>query len=191
MAFNHWAATVVPPDATVAGDLAHLPLYRRGVFYHLASSSPPNGYSTEAALREMNLPPSFSDRMTPAAYDRELETERPFLIVRGDLLSPEEKEAIKRYLDRHPTWYQTVSSPGGPVSVRATRPPAIALASRQLRPLGEARRRLFSDVRKGAIVDGQMGAPDAAIESMVTNLVVEYSLNVPAERPNQTGALAA
>ncbi len=28
-----------------------------------------------------------------------------------------------------------------------------------------------------------MGAPDAAIESMVTNLVVEYSLNVPAERP--------
>ena len=118
VAFNSWAATVVPPDATVAGDLMHLPLYRRGVFYHLASSSPPNGYSTGAALREMNLPSSFGDRMTPAAYDRELETEHPLLIVRGDLLSSEEREAINRYLDRHPTWYHTVSSPAGPVSVR-------------------------------------------------------------------------
>jgi hypothetical protein len=118
VAFTNWAATVVPPDATVAGDLIHLPLYRRGVFYHLASSSPPNGYSTEAALREMNLPASFSDRMTPAAYDRELEAERPFLIVGGELLSAEEREALKRYLDRHPTWYRTVSAPGGPVSVR-------------------------------------------------------------------------
>jgi hypothetical protein len=117
--FNQWAATVVPPDATVAGDLVHIPLYRRGVFYHLASSSPPNGYSTEAALREMNLPSSFSERMTPAAYDRELETERPFLIVRGDLLSAEEKEAIERYLGRHPGWYQTVSSPRGPVTLRS------------------------------------------------------------------------
>ena len=119
VAFNAWAASVVPPGASVAGDLMHLPLYRRGVFYHLASSSPPNGYSTEAALREMNLPPSFSERMTPAAYDRELETERPLLIVRGDLLSSEEREAIKRYLGRHPSWYQTVSSPDGPVSLRS------------------------------------------------------------------------
>ncbi len=118
VAFNAWAATVVPPDATVAGDLMHLPFYRRGVFYHLASSHCPNGYSTEAALREMNLPSSFDDRMTPSAYDRELETERPLLIVGDDWLSSEEKEAIKRYLDRHPTWYRTVGSPGGPVSVR-------------------------------------------------------------------------
>jgi hypothetical protein len=119
VAFNSWATTVVPPEATVAGDLMHMPLYRRGVFYHLASSSPPNGYSTEAALRALNLPASFSDRMTPAAYDRELETEHPFLIVGGDLLSPAEKGAIARYLGRHPSWYQTVSSPGGPVSLRA------------------------------------------------------------------------
>ena len=119
VAFNNWAATIVPPDATVAGDLMHIPLYRRGVFYHLASSSPPNGYSTETALREMNLPASFSDRMTPAAYDRELETARPVLIVPGNLLSGEEKAAIGRYLDRHPTWYHTVSAPGGPVSLRA------------------------------------------------------------------------
>jgi hypothetical protein len=118
VAFNAWAATAVPPEATVAGDLMHIPLYRRGVFYHLASSSPPNGYSTEAALTEMKLPSSFSDRVNPAAYDRELETERPFLIVRDDLLSSEEREAIKRYLDRHSTWYRTVSSPGGPVSLR-------------------------------------------------------------------------
>ena len=118
VAFNSWAATVVPPDATVAGDLMHIPLYRRGVFYHLASSSPPNGYSTEAAVREMDLPSSFSERMTPAAYEQELETERPFLIVRGNLLSVEEKEAIGRYLGRHPQWYQTVSSPDGPVLLR-------------------------------------------------------------------------
>ena len=123
VAFNAWAARVVPPDASVAGDLMHLPLYRRGVFYHLASSSPPNGYSTEAALREMNLPSSFSDRMTPAAYDRELEAARPFLIVSGNMLSSEERSAIGRYLDRHPTWYQTVSSPGGPVSLRARSDP--------------------------------------------------------------------
>jgi hypothetical protein len=96
----------------------HMPLYRRGVFYHLAVSSSPGGYSTEAAMREMSLPPSLSDRMTPAAYDRELETERPLLIVRGDLLSPGEKEAIARYLDRHPTLYHPVSSPEGPVLLR-------------------------------------------------------------------------
>ena len=66
---------------------------------------------------------AFADRMTPAAYDRELETERPFLIVRGDLLSSEEKEAIKRYLDRHPTLYHTVSAPGGEVSLRAPSDP--------------------------------------------------------------------
>jgi hypothetical protein len=119
VAFNDWAAAVVPPDAAVAGDLMHLPLYRRGVFYHLASSSPPNGYSTEAALREMKLPPSFSERTTPAAYDRELEAQRPVLIVGGDLLSAEEQEAIRRYLGRHPTWYRTVGSPGGPVSLRS------------------------------------------------------------------------
>jgi len=119
VAFNKWASAVVPPDTAVAGDLMHLPLYRRGVFYHLASSSPPNGYSTEAALREMKLPPSFSERTTPAAYDRELEAQRPVLIVGGDLLSAEEQEAIKRYLGRHPTWYRTVGSPGGPVSLRS------------------------------------------------------------------------
>ena len=119
VAFNAWAATVVPPAATVAGDLMHLPLYRRGVFYDLATSFAPNGYSTETALAEMNLPSSFSDRVNPAAYDRELEAERPFLIVGDALLSSGEREAIKRYLDRHPTWYRTVSSPGGPVSLRA------------------------------------------------------------------------
>ncbi len=128
VAFNDWAARVVPSDATVAGDLMHLPLYRRGVFYHLASSLTPNGYSGEAALRDLNVPSSLRERVTPAAYDRELEAARPRLIVRGDLLSTEEKEAIARYLGRHPSWYHTVSSPAGPVG-------------------------LFSDVGKGAIVD--------------------------------------
>ena len=131
VAFNNWAAAAVPPDATVAGDLTHLPLYRRGVFYHLASSSPPNGYSTEAALREMNLPSSFSDRMTPAAYDRELETERPFLIVRGDLLSLGGEGG-----DQRVTW--TAIRPGttrsappvGPCPFAPAPPPAIALPSR-------------------------------------------------------------
>ena len=118
VAFNAWAATAVPADATVAGDLLHLPLYRRGVFYDLATSFAPNGYTTEAALAEMDLPSSFHERVNPAAFDRELETERPFLIVRDDLLSSEERQAIKRYLVRHPTWYRTVSSPGGPVSLR-------------------------------------------------------------------------
>jgi hypothetical protein len=118
VAFNAWAATAVPADATVAGDLLHLPLYRRGVFYDLATSFTPNGYTTEAALAEMNLPSSFRERVNPAAFDRELETERPFLIVRDDLLSSGQREAIKRYLDRHPTWYRTVGSPGGPVSLR-------------------------------------------------------------------------
>ena len=97
----------------------HLPLYRRGDFHDLATSFAPNGYSTEAALAEMNLPSSFRDRVNPAAFDRELETERPFLIVGGDPLSSAEREAIKRYLDRHPSWYRTVSSPAGPVSLRA------------------------------------------------------------------------
>jgi len=119
VAFNKWAATVVPPGATVAGDLMHLPLYRRGVFYYLATSFTANGYSGEVAVREANLPPALRERVTPEAHDRELEAERPLLIVRDDLLSKEEKEAIKRYLDRHPTWYQTVLSPAGPVLLRA------------------------------------------------------------------------
>ena len=118
VAFNAWAAQVVPPDAFVAGDLVHLPLYRRGVFYHQASSASPNDYSIEAALRELNLPASFTERTTPAAYDRELELARPILIVPGDLLSSEEKQAINRYLNRHPSWYRNVNSPAGPVSLR-------------------------------------------------------------------------
>ena len=73
----------------------------------------------------MDLPSSFQRPNDPAAYDRELETERPFLIVRGDLLSSEEKEAIKRYLDRHPTFYHTVSAPGGEVSRRARSDPWV------------------------------------------------------------------
>ena len=119
VAFNDWVAVVVPPDATVAGDLMHLPLYRRGVFYNLATSLTRNGYSGEVAVREMNLPAWLRERVTPAAYDRELETERPSLIVGGELLSEEEKKAIERYLGRHPTWYQTVPSPAGPVLLRA------------------------------------------------------------------------
>jgi hypothetical protein len=118
VAFNQWAASVVPPDATVAGDLMHLPLYRRGMFYHLVTSFTPRGYSGETAVHDFDFPASLRERGTPAAYDRELETERPLLLVPGDLLSPEAKDAIKRYLDRHPTWYHTVSSPAGPVSLR-------------------------------------------------------------------------
>ena len=56
---------------------------------------------------------------------------------------------------------------------------------------GQRARGPFRWFQKAAIVDGQMGAPDAAIESMVTDLVVEYSLSAPFGAPHPTGALTA
>ncbi|HVV49196.1 MAG TPA: hypothetical protein VHO06_06040 [Polyangia bacterium] len=117
VAFNAWAHARVPAGATVAGDVAHLPIYRRAVFYHLADSRQPNGYTTEAALADLHLG-ELGARMTPAAYDRELEAGRPALIVPGPLLSPPENEAVARYLARHRSAYGALASPAGPVELR-------------------------------------------------------------------------
>lgn len=117
VAFNAWARTHVPPEATVAGDLLGAPIYRRSVFYHLAGSRQPNGYTTEEAMRDMRLT-SIGERMTSAAYDRELEAGRPALIVPSRLLSPLEHEAIERYRARHRAEYRAVTTPAGPVDLR-------------------------------------------------------------------------
>jgi hypothetical protein len=117
VAFNRWAWMVVPPGAIVAGDVSKIPLYRQGVFYHLLGSYAPSGYATESVMRDMNFPP-FSDKITPEAYDRELESARPALFVESKLLSAAQSEAIDRYLARHRAEYHRLISPRGPVFVR-------------------------------------------------------------------------
>jgi hypothetical protein len=117
VAFNAWADAQVPADATVAGDVMHLPIYRRSVFYYFAGSRQPNGYSSAAALGEMGLD-WIAARMTPAAYDRELEVGRPTLIVPSRLLAPLQDEAIAGYRARHAAELRVVASPTGAVQLR-------------------------------------------------------------------------
>jgi hypothetical protein len=118
VAFNRWASAIIPPEAAVVGDLMRIPLCRRGAFYHLASSSPPNGYRTESALEEMNLP-AIGARMSPLAYEGELESARPALIAPGRLLSPTQLLSIDRYLTRHREEFRSIESPEGAVWLRA------------------------------------------------------------------------
>ena len=117
VAFNTWADAHVPGEATVAGDIMHLPIYRRSAFYYFAGSRQPNGYPAEAALTEMHLD-WIAARMTPAAYDRELEAGRPTLIVSSHLLAPFQDEAIARYRARHGAELRVVASPAGAVQLR-------------------------------------------------------------------------
>jgi hypothetical protein len=117
VAFNRWAWKVVPPGETVAGDVSKIPLYRQGVFYHLLSSYAPSRYAIESVMRDMSFPP-FSDRITPEAYDQELEAAHPALFVESKLLSALQSQAIDRYLARHHAEYHRVSSPRGPVLLR-------------------------------------------------------------------------
>ncbi len=117
VAFNRWASAIIPPEAAVVGDLMRIPLCRRGAFYHLASSSPPNGYQTESALEEMNLP-AIGARMSQLAYEGELESARPALIAPGPLLSPPQLLSIDRYLTRHREEFRSVESPEGTVWLR-------------------------------------------------------------------------
>jgi hypothetical protein len=117
VAFNRWASAILPPEAVVVGDLMRIPLCRLGAFYHLASSSPPNGYPTESALEELNLP-AIGARMSPQAYDGELETERPALIAPSHLLSSTQVLSIDRYLTRHRAEFRSVDSPEGAVWLR-------------------------------------------------------------------------
>jgi hypothetical protein len=118
VAFNDWARRNVPPDATVAGDLLSMPIYRRSPFYHLADSKQPNGYTTEAAMTDIGLP-WIAERMTPAAYDRQLEAARPALFVPSRLLSEPQSEAIARYRARHAAELHAVPSPAGTVELTA------------------------------------------------------------------------
>ncbi|HTB61379.1 MAG TPA: hypothetical protein VLC06_26105 [Polyangia bacterium] len=118
VAFNRWASAIVPPEAVVVGDFMHIPLCRRGAFYHLAGTSTPNGYQVESALEEMHLP-AIGARMGPQAYDEELESGRPALIAPGPLLSSAQLRSIDRYLARHRAEFRTVDSPEGAVWLRS------------------------------------------------------------------------
>jgi hypothetical protein len=117
VAFNAWAHERVPPGATVAGDIMRLPIFRRSVFYYFAGSRQPNGFPAQAALTEMGLD-WIAARMTPAAYDRQLEAGRPTLIIPSRLLSPLQDQAIARYRVRHAAELRVVASPMGAVQLR-------------------------------------------------------------------------
>lgn len=128
VAFNRWASAIVPPEAVVAGDLMHIPLCRRSVFYHLAGTSTPNGYQVESALEEVNLP-AISARMSPQAYEEELESGRPALITPGPLLSSTQLRSIDRYLARHRAEFRSVDSPEGTVWLRAELERSVSISA--------------------------------------------------------------
>src|SRR4051812_50042173 len=69
VAFNDWAAQAIPPDATVAGDLMHIPLYRRGGFYSPPRPLSPPGHSAGGRARGKKPPPPLLRPKTPPGPD--------------------------------------------------------------------------------------------------------------------------
>lgn len=117
LAFDAWAALRVPPDATVAGAVSRLPLYRRSALSVVVYSIAPSGISTADLLNDVGLP-GLAAQATGEASARELEAAQPMLVIEGGILSPTQTAALARYRARHRDAYQRVDSPTGPVYLR-------------------------------------------------------------------------
>ena len=116
----------LPPGARVVAPVPLHPVTRKDAMYGWLRSFDPGGsYETEQVMTDLRVP-GISDRFLVPAYLRELETNRPHLIVIGaagdQQLAPRQMLAVATYLQRHRSMYRAFDAGGMRVWIRAAAP---------------------------------------------------------------------
>jgi hypothetical protein len=90
----------LPADARVVAPITLHPVTMKDASYASETSVDPGGsYETEAVVRDLAIP-GVSNRFTLEEYTRDLEANRPALIIVRDL-APVQTIAVRGYLERH------------------------------------------------------------------------------------------
>jgi hypothetical protein len=108
---------MAPPKGYVLASIEFAPLFRRGPYYHLATSFAPSGFDTASIMQLMKRSP-FSEHFTKASYARELEAARPHVIVLNGVYAGLQRAALDEYAAKHRDDYRPMDTASGPVLVR-------------------------------------------------------------------------
>ncbi len=113
---------LAPPGSPILVPPPFHPVVRHDAIYGLIDSWSPNGVTTEALLREMDLSP-FQEKRGAERYLEELEANRPTVILftgqREFFYSPEQEKAVRDYLSRHAADYRKLLGMNPSLYVRA------------------------------------------------------------------------